>query len=67
MDLQLYNATTGQVIEEWDALTNGMFCRTIVLNPGVGANQFKIRARSSFNSGGCTVVGAAITVQQAKR
>jgi hypothetical protein len=67
MDLQLYNATTGQVIEEWDTVTNGMFCRTIVLNPGVGANQFKIRARASNGSGGCTVVGANLTVQQAKR
>lgn len=67
MDLQLYDATTGQTIEEWDTVTNGMFSRTLVLNPGVGASQFKIRARASNNSGGCSVVGAALTVQQAKR
>ena len=67
MDLQLYNATTGQVIEEWDTVSNGMFSRTIVPDMPVGASQLKIRARASPGSNGCSVVGAALTTQQAKR
>jgi len=67
MDLQLYDATTGQVLEEWDTVTNGMFSRTVLLNLAVGTSQLKIRARASASSGGCIVVGAALAVQQAKR
>jgi hypothetical protein len=67
MDLQLYDATTGVVIEEWDTVSNGMFNRTLVLSPAAGTSQYKIRARASAGSLGCSVVGAALTAQQAKR
>ncbi len=67
MDVQLYDATTGQVIEEWDTVANGMFSRTVVTNPGVGTHQIKMRVRPSTGSAGCTVVGAGLTAQQGKR
>jgi len=67
MDLQLYDVTTGVVIEEWDTVANGMFSRTVVLSPAAGTTQYALRARASNGSGGCSVVGAALTAQQAKR
>ncbi|MDB5361139.1 MAG: hypothetical protein JWO51_2436 [Rhodospirillales bacterium] len=68
MNFRLIDATTGNVVETFTDLPNAPMTRTAIVNPGVGAFQFKIQAMCDpAKSGGGAVYGASMVATQGKR
>ncbi len=67
MNIRLLNVTTGEVIETFIDQANGKFTSAVVVNPGVGAYEFKVQVQCGANSGGGNVYGAAMVADQGKR
>lgn len=68
MNFRLIDATTGNVVETFTDLPNAPMTRQVIVNPGVGAFQFKLQTMCDpAKSTGGAVYGASITASQGKR
>ena len=68
MDIRLIDATTGNVLDEFDGQPNGPITRQVSINPGVGTIQVKVQVRcqAAYSSGG-VAYGASLVATQNKR